>query len=63
MVPGDWGKVVTSSGYRRAWSSTSRGAGFLSAGSGVVRRLGQEEARVILRIQGCLSFGLGEGCM
>lgn len=57
------GKVVTSSGYGGGWSSTSRGAGLLSGGSGAVRRLGQEEAGVILRIQGCLSFGLGEGCM
>lgn len=57
------GKVVTSSGYGGGWNSTSRGAWLLSGGSGAVRRLGQEEAGVILRIQGCLSFGLGEGCM
>lgn len=57
------GKVVTSSGYGGGWSSTSRGAGLLSGCSGAVRRLGQEETGVILRIQGCLSFGLGEGCM
>lgn len=57
------GKVVTSSSYGGGWNSTSRGAWLLSGGSGAVRRLGQEEAGVILRIQGCLSFGLGEGCM
>lgn len=57
------GKVVTSSSYGGGWNSTSRGARLLSGGSGAVRRLGQEEAGVILRIQGCLSFGLGEGCM